>query len=600
MVVEPTSVGEQDRFLRERLRTHVTSDPDRVGWRRLAHPRPPAGAGRPAQPPGPPRQGPARGAPLTVPTHSWSAWPSFLTGVDPDDHGVYDILETKPGTHKQYPVTYKSIKARTFLDDLTAAGKNQLLLDVPLTFPAPDITGNLLAGGVLPKGRTFTHPADLPETLAQAGLEWPINGMSWTTYRNRPDAYLDEAFEVTAKRIAVSEWLMDNSDWDLMASVWVSIDRTQHALSNYVAPDHPDYAKNKDTRIGKKVADIFRQTDEAIGRFVSRARPDDLILFISDHGFQSCTRTIQMDKLLKEFGYLEFSASQAVFGPMQWGPMRKVARKVYDMLGLHGKVSLPQSVNWSKTRAYTTIRSTGEGVSINLAGREIDGVVDPGDYEKVRDEVMDRLGSFVDPKTGDKPVKAIHKREEVFKGEFADKAPDILMVPAEGYSLTHARSADRGRRLGERRPSHGGRDRGRRARREAVRVAAGADRPGADAGGGAGRAHGGEAEGPDPARGGGAGEGVGRARGARRRCRSPGWTSRPSATTRPTRWRSTSGASATSSSDWSRGTYGPSGSRRAFPLYGVPAGCAGIEADMEDRSALKLPTTGFGGWGRGP
>jgi predicted AlkP superfamily phosphohydrolase/phosphomutase len=56
----------------------------------------------------------------TVPTHSWSAWPSFLTGVDPDDHGVYDILETKPGTHKQYPVTSRSIKARTFLDDLTA------------------------------------------------------------------------------------------------------------------------------------------------------------------------------------------------------------------------------------------------------------------------------------------------------------------------------------------------------------------------------------------------------------------------------------------------------------------------------------------------
>ena len=72
----------------------------------------------------------------TVPTHSWSAWPSFLTGVDPDDHGVYDILETKPGTHKNYPVTYRSIKARTFLDGLTAAGKNQLLLDVPLAAAA--------------------------------------------------------------------------------------------------------------------------------------------------------------------------------------------------------------------------------------------------------------------------------------------------------------------------------------------------------------------------------------------------------------------------------------------------------------------------------
>ncbi len=131
----------------------------------------------------------------TVPTHSWSAWPSFLTGVDPVDHGVYDILETVPGTHKQFPVTYKSIKARTFLDDLTAAGKQQLLLDVPLTFPPPVISGHLAAGGVLPKNRTFTHPANLPETLAKAGLEWPINGMSWTTYRNRADAYLDEALD---------------------------------------------------------------------------------------------------------------------------------------------------------------------------------------------------------------------------------------------------------------------------------------------------------------------------------------------------------------------------------------------------------------------
>jgi predicted AlkP superfamily phosphohydrolase/phosphomutase len=62
-------------------------------------------------------------------------------------------------------------------------------------------------------------------------------------------------------------------------------------------------------------------------------------------------------------------------------------------------------------------------------------------FEKVRDEVMDRLASFVDPKTGEKPIKAIHKREEIFKGKHADSAPDILMEPAEGYSLTHAKSA---------------------------------------------------------------------------------------------------------------------------------------------------------------
>jgi predicted AlkP superfamily phosphohydrolase/phosphomutase len=377
----------------------------------------------------------------TVPTHSWAAWPSFLTGVDPADHGVYDILETVPGTHKQYPVTYKSIKERTFVEDLSAAGKVGVYADVPLLFPPPEINGKIAAGGVLPKGRTYTQPADLPEQLEKAGAPWVINGMSWTTYRNRAEPYLDEALEITGKRIRASEWLMDNTDWDLTASVWVSVDRTQHALSNYIAPDHPDYAKNHSTRMGLKVRDVFAQLDDAIGSFVSRTREDDIVLFISDHGFQSCYRTIHMDRLLEKFGYLQFTASNVVLGPMQWGPMRKLARTAYDKLGLHGKVSLPHPVNWSKTKAYTTIRSTGEGVSINLGGREPDGIVDPGDFERTRDEVMDRLASFTDPKTGVKPVKAIYKREEIFKGKHADSAPDILMEPAEGYSLTHAKSA---------------------------------------------------------------------------------------------------------------------------------------------------------------
>src|SRR5215210_6765969 len=101
----------------------------------------------------------------TVPTHSWSAWPSFLTGVNPDDHGVYDILETVPGTHKQYPVTYKSVKERSFVEDLSDAGKTDVYADLPLMCPPPDIKGKILARGVLPKGRQYAHPADLPDEL---------------------------------------------------------------------------------------------------------------------------------------------------------------------------------------------------------------------------------------------------------------------------------------------------------------------------------------------------------------------------------------------------------------------------------------------------
>ncbi|MDP9340931.1 MAG: alkaline phosphatase family protein [Actinomycetota bacterium] len=375
----------------------------------------------------------------TIPTHSWAAWPSFLTGVDPADHGVFDILESVPGTHKQYPVTYKSIKERTFLPDLSAAGREILMVNVPLTFPPPEIRGRLIAGGVLPKGRAFTYPSTLADDLEKAGTPWPINGMSWTTYRNRPDAFLDEVNTVTRARIKAMERLAD-SDWDLGCFVFFATDRVQHCLSEYLSPDHPDYATRSKEKVAERVRDVYRMLDEALGSLLSRTRHDDLVMFISDHGFQSCTRAVHMDQLLRHLGYLQFSASQAVFGPMQWGWARNVARKVYDMLGLHGKVSLPQSVNWAKTRAYTSIRSTGEGVSVNLAGREVDGIVPAEDYERVRDELAERIASFKDPDTGRSPVKRVWRREEVFKGKFLDRAPDLLFEPAELYSLTHAKA----------------------------------------------------------------------------------------------------------------------------------------------------------------
>jgi predicted AlkP superfamily phosphohydrolase/phosphomutase len=376
----------------------------------------------------------------TIPNHSWAAWPSFLTGVEPSNHGVYDIFEKETGERRSLPVTYRSIKERTMLADLAAAEVPIVMTNLPLTFPPPKVEGALVAGGVLPKWRPFTHPESLAQDLEKAGVPFPINGMSWTTYRNRPEPFLAEALELTRARTASNLWLLDNTDWRFASLIYVATDRVQHCLDKHVAPDHPDFAELSAQPIAERVRDVYRLLDEGLGEILARARDDDLVLFISDHGFQSCTRAVHMDRLLEHFGFLRFAASKALFGPMQWGAMRAVARKAYDVLGLHGRVSLPQSVNWQKTVAYTAVRSTGEGVSINLAGREEDGVVDPADFEGTRSRVMDALDGFVDPKTGTKPITRVRPREDVFTGRFAETAPDIVLEPAPLYSLTHARS----------------------------------------------------------------------------------------------------------------------------------------------------------------
>jgi predicted AlkP superfamily phosphohydrolase/phosphomutase len=375
----------------------------------------------------------------TVPSHSWCAWPSFMTALNPAGHGVFDILEHKPGVSRRLPVTYRSIKARTIFDDFTEAGKTSLALNIPLTFPTPEIKGKVIAGGVLPASRSYTYPLDLQGELDQHA-PFPINGMSWTTFRNRPEAFLDETAAITAKRQKTFEYLLDTTDWDLAVLVYVSTDRIQHCLMQYISPDHPEYAQLKDSPVAKQTRAVYQQLDDGLGRLLTRTSDDDLVIFMSDHGHQACTRACTMDRILQHLGWLEFGRGSFAFNLIRWGPGRNIARRVYDLLKLHGRISIPASpIDWSKTRAYTSVVSTGEGVSVNLQGREPEGTVSRNDYEKVRSEIAASLEEFRDPETGAAPIGKIYRKEEVLSGKFLDTAPDLLLVPAPLYSLTHAK-----------------------------------------------------------------------------------------------------------------------------------------------------------------
>ena len=375
----------------------------------------------------------------TVPSHSWCAWPSFMTGLNPAGHGVFDILEHKPGVSKRLPVTYKSIKARTIFDDLTDAGKTTLAANIPLTFPPPKINGKVIGGGVLPASRSYTYPLELQEEL-DANAPFPINGMSWTTFRNRPKAFLDECAEITAKRQKTFEYLLDTTEWDFGVLVYVSTDRIQHCLMEYIHPEHPSYEGLKDGPISKQARALYRQLDVGLGALLERTTDEDLVVFMSDHGHQACTRACTMDRILQSMGWLEFGKGSFAFNLIRWGPGRRIARRIYDLLKLHGKISIPASpINWSQTRAYTSVVSTGEGVSVNLQGREPEGIVDPKDFERVREDVAAALQEFRDPDNGKSPFAKIYRKEEVLSGRFLDTAPDLLLVPAPFYSLTHAK-----------------------------------------------------------------------------------------------------------------------------------------------------------------
>jgi predicted AlkP superfamily phosphohydrolase/phosphomutase len=67
------------------------------------------------------------------------------------------------------------------------------------------------------------------------------------------------------------------------------------------------------------------------------------------------------------------------------------------------------------------------GVVINLRGRQPEGVVAPEAYESLRDRLMQQLADLRDPNTGERIVQSVYKREDLYRGEYLERAPDIII-----------------------------------------------------------------------------------------------------------------------------------------------------------------------------
>ena len=93
-------------------------------------------------------------------------------------------------------------------------------------------------------------------------------------------------------------------------------------------------------------------------------------------------------------------------------------------------------VNWSRSRAYgLDFFCPLAGVEINLAGRQAHGIVQAGDYDPLRREIVDRLSAFKDPESGRPVFVRACPREDLFHGAHVDRFPDVIGVLGDDYDV---------------------------------------------------------------------------------------------------------------------------------------------------------------------
>jgi predicted AlkP superfamily phosphohydrolase/phosphomutase len=96
-------------------------------------------------------------------------------------------------------------------------------------------------------------------------------------------------------------------------------------------------------------------------------------------------------------------------------------------------------IEWERSRAYgVTVDHHIAGINVNVSGREPSGSVPPSEFEAVRDEIIAAAAELVDPGTGSHVVRAAHRREEIYSGQYLDSAPDVVLELDERYEVGHS------------------------------------------------------------------------------------------------------------------------------------------------------------------
>ncbi|MGD2070650.1 MAG: alkaline phosphatase family protein [Gemmatimonadota bacterium] len=267
---------------------------------------------------------------------------------------------------------------------------------------------------VFPISHPWEYAADLGRELGPyhtLGMAEDHGGLlnGWLS----EEVFLGQAAEVFAERLAMLRLELDRLDEGLLVCVFDTPDRIQHMMWRFTEPEHPaNQACGFEPHLAGAIDEHYATCDAVVEEVLERADDETLVLVASDHGFRSFRRQLDLNAWLRDEGLL-------VLGD-----------------GAGGRVGL-DDVDWDRTRAWTV--GLG-GVWLNVRGREARGIVEPDDAPALRDRIARALAGLADPGTGATAVRRAWSRDELYRGPFADEAPDVVVGCGDGYRIS-SRSA---------------------------------------------------------------------------------------------------------------------------------------------------------------
>lgn len=364
------------------------------------------------------------------------AWSSFLTGSRPGKHGLYDFVGRVPGSYDVQLTGRAHRRTAGLWQYLSQAEKKIIAINVPMMVPVTPVNG-ILVGGIDAPGLSeqTVYPAGFIPELNRIAPNYRIAASE----RSLADWH-DSLHAMVAGREKLTLHLRDNQAWDCLMVVFNATDIVQHIFWGHMAQGKQSFA---DT-----ILSIYQACDRILGRLLDGLDDETTLILMSDHGAGPIKGAININRYLEEGGFLARRRTEdggQKSSPMlrlvqlgkRWLPpqVRYVLRR--QLGGLRDRMEsqlVANAYDWSQTKVYS-LGSYGN-LFFNVTGREPNGLVHPDEIETLTSQLTQHLHALTDPETGQRLVKKVWRREELYEGAGLPSAPDLVIEWADyGYEV---------------------------------------------------------------------------------------------------------------------------------------------------------------------
>lgn len=373
---------------------------------------------------------------------SEQAWSAFATGKQNGKFGLYGFYQRAKNSYALEYINASHRRAATLWRILSECNKKCVVVNVPLTFPVEPINGALVSGLMTPGlDSQFTYPHELKNELLRVLGEYIIDVdiERGATGGESLDELAARVKHMSELQTRAFEYLLEkNPDWDFGMLVHRAPDTLCHKFWRYQDPTHPLYNAREAAQWGSVINDCFEYLDTFNARILEKyADESTTVIVLSDHGFGPLTHAVYLNQYFAQCGILSYKPQSGnTFSSILRAGVKRLNNPIVGAIKSKVFEALPQvksnlhysmaygNMDWSHTQAYAV--GTMGNVYLNVRGREPEGCVEQADYEGVRSQVIASMQALRDPQTHKPIFDFVYRREEIYKGDALDEAPDVI------------------------------------------------------------------------------------------------------------------------------------------------------------------------------